>query len=278
MPGQAGRPLPRPGEPAVPGGGPRGRRGQGRHLQVVPRERLGGLPGRRTRRHLGAVGVPRPATTSWTWTSATASSSPTPRTPPDSSPCRCCGSRNWTCRAAAYACPPSRSRASDGWPHLHPFLRRWDHHEGPKRKGRTTPPAGRGRSRRRRGSGCPWRTASRSTSPRAARYRTGDHWIVPARTATGSVEWPVDAARRPAAPGPGRHRPPLRAAGPGEGRVPGPWTCASPSVPLASSIPAADEATLAAEARAREEEAAAESSDSRSQTTAEAEDAVEGDN
>ena len=28
-------------------------------------------------------------------------------------------------------------------------------------------------------------------------YRPGDHWIVPARTATGSVEWPRDAARRP---------------------------------------------------------------------------------
>ena len=59
LPGQAGRPLPGPGEPAVPRGDPRGRRGQGRHLQVVPRERLGGLPGRRTRRHLGGVGVPR---------------------------------------------------------------------------------------------------------------------------------------------------------------------------------------------------------------------------
>ena len=39
---------------------------EGRHLQVVPGERLGGLPRRRTRRHLGGVGVPRAATTSWT--------------------------------------------------------------------------------------------------------------------------------------------------------------------------------------------------------------------
>ncbi|MEK8145451.1 DUF6519 domain-containing protein [Streptomyces sp. M10(2022)] len=28
-------------------------------------------------------------------------------------------------------------------------------------------------------------------------YRSGDFWTVPARTATGSVEWPTDAARRP---------------------------------------------------------------------------------
>ncbi|MBZ9643479.1 hypothetical protein K8369_29735, partial [Streptomyces sp. PSKA30] len=49
--------------------------------------------------------------------------------------------------------------------------------------------------------------------------------------------------------------------------------------PLASSMPAADEATLAAEDRARREELAAESDPSggRSQTTAQAEAAVEGD-
>ena len=28
-------------------------------------------------------------------------------------------------------------------------------------------------------------------------YRTGDYWSVAARTATGNVEWPTDAARRP---------------------------------------------------------------------------------
>lgn len=55
-------------------------------------------------------------TTSLTWTSATTSSSSTPRTPPASNPCPCCGSRSWTCRVAASASAPSPTSPSDGCP------------------------------------------------------------------------------------------------------------------------------------------------------------------
>ncbi|MFE6690792.1 DUF6519 domain-containing protein [Streptomyces sp. NPDC057743] len=95
-------------------------------------------------------------------------------------------------------------------PELHPFLRRWDHQE-----------PGRGTSGRRESSR---RTVRRGDRPGRLRhgalpieeggwlpledglevyfeaggtYRTGDFWLVPARTATGGVEWPTDPARRP---------------------------------------------------------------------------------
>ncbi|NGO44290.1 DUF6519 domain-containing protein [Streptomyces ureilyticus] len=160
--------------------------------------------------------------------------------------------------------------------HLHPFLRRWDHHDGPKRKGRTTSPRG-GAVPVTEGEWLPLEDGVEVYFAKGGTYRTGDHWIVPARTATGSVEWPVDAARKPllqAPAGIARHFAPLALVKGESGAV----DLRLAFGPLASSIPAADEATLAAEARAREEEAAAESSGSRSQTTAEAEDAVEGDN
>ena len=28
-------------------------------------------------------------------------------------------------------------------------------------------------------------------------YRTGDYWVIPARVATGSLEWPIDDADQP---------------------------------------------------------------------------------
>ncbi|MGW3956120.1 hypothetical protein ACWEKM_35630 [Streptomyces sp. NPDC004752] len=58
-------------------------------------------------------------------------------------------------------------------------------------------------------------------------HRTGDHALIPVRTATGGVDRPVDPAHRrllrtPAdtgtLAGTGRHRPALRAARPGQGR------------------------------------------------------------
>nr|WP_244299043.1 DUF6519 domain-containing protein [Streptomyces viridochromogenes] len=113
---------------------------------------------------------------------------------------------------------------------------------------------------------------------RGGSYRTGDHRLVPARTATGGVEWPVDPARRPLLQGPAgiaRHfAPPALIKGEGSA-----VDLRLAFGPLASSMPAADEATLAAEEQARREELAAEDpSRGRSQTTAEAEAAVEGDN
>ncbi|WP_171113351.1 MULTISPECIES: DUF6519 domain-containing protein [Streptomyces] len=158
-------------------------------------------------------------------------------------------------------------------PHLHPFLRRWDHHEGPRRKGRTTALRG-GAVPVTEGEWLPLEDGVEVHFAQGGSYRTGDHWIIPARTATGGVEWPTDPARRPllqAPAGIARHFAPLAL-------VKGEYGAVDLRLafgPLASSMPAADEATLAAEDRARREEQAAEN---RSQTTAEAETAVEGDN
>ncbi|WP_405578150.1 DUF6519 domain-containing protein [Streptomyces sp. NBC_01092] len=161
-------------------------------------------------------------------------------------------------------------------PHLNPFLRRWDHHEGPKRKGRTTALKG-GAVPVAEGEWLPLEDGVEVYFAKGAGYRTGDHWIIPARTATGSVEWPTDAARRPLLQAPAgivRSFAPL-ALVKGEG---GTVDLRLAFTPLASSIPAADEATLAAEEQARREEQLAEDpSRGRSQTTADAEAAAEGD-
>ncbi|WP_030608463.1 DUF6519 domain-containing protein [Streptomyces fulvoviolaceus] len=162
-------------------------------------------------------------------------------------------------------------------PHLHPFLRRWDHHEGPKRKGRTSA-LQKGALKVEEGEWLPLEDGVEVYFAKGGTYRTGDHWIVPARTATGSVEWPTDPARRPLLQGPvgiARHFAPLALVKGEAGAV----DLRLAFGPLASSIPAADEATLAAEEQARRQEQAAEADPSggRSQTTADAEAAAEGD-
>lgn len=161
-------------------------------------------------------------------------------------------------------------------PHLHPFLRRWDHREGPRRKGRTTALKG-GALPVAEGEWLALEDGVEVYFAKGGTYRTGDHWIVPARTATGGVEWPTDPARRPLLRHPSgiaRHFAPL-ALVKGEG---GTVDLRRSFAPLASSVAAADEATLAAEEQARREEIAAEDpSGGRSQTTAEAEAAAEGD-
>ncbi|MFH9006035.1 DUF6519 domain-containing protein [Streptomyces afghaniensis] len=161
--------------------------------------------------------------------------------------------------------------------HLNPYLRRWDHHGGPKRKGRTTALRG-GAVPVTEGEWLPLEDGVEVYFAKGGTYRTGDHWVVPARTATGSVEWPVDTARRPLLQGPAgiaRHFAPL-ALIKGEGSA---VDLRLAFGPLASSMPPADEATLAAEEQAHREELAAEDpSHGRSHTTAEAEAAVEGDN
>ncbi|MCT9078373.1 DUF6519 domain-containing protein [Streptomyces fulvoviolaceus] len=162
-------------------------------------------------------------------------------------------------------------------PHLYPFLRRWDHHEGPKRKGRTSA-LQKGALKVEEGEWLPLEDGVEVYFAKGGTYRTGDHWIVPARTATGSVEWPTDPARRPLLQGPvgiARHFAPLALVKGEAGAV----DLRLAFGPLASSIPAADEATLAAEEQARRQEQAAEADPSggRSQTTADAEAAAEGD-
>ncbi|MER6090227.1 DUF6519 domain-containing protein [Streptomyces bluensis] len=162
-------------------------------------------------------------------------------------------------------------------PHLQPYLRRWDHHEGPKRKGRTTSLRG-GAVPVTEGEWLPLEDGVEVYFAKGGTYRTGDHWIIPARTATGSVEWPADPARRPLLQGPAgiaRHFAPL-ALIKGEGS---PVDLRYAFGSLASSVPAADEAALAAEEQAGREERAAEADPSggRSQTTGEAEASAEGD-
>jgi hypothetical protein len=161
-------------------------------------------------------------------------------------------------------------------PHLNPFLRRWDHHEGPQRKGRTAALKG-GAVPVAEGEWLPLEDGVEVYFAKGGSYRTGDHWIIPARTATGSVEWPTDQARRPLLQGPtgiARHFAPLALVKGEESAV----DLRLAFGPLASSIPAANEATLAAEEQARRAELAAEDpSHGGSQTTAEAEAAVEGD-
>ena len=162
-------------------------------------------------------------------------------------------------------------------PHLHPFLRRWDHHEGPRRKGRTTALKGAAVPVT-EGEWLPLEDGVEVYFAKGGSYRTGDHWLIPARTATGSVEWPADPARRPllrAPAGIARHFAPL-ALVKGEGRT---VDLRYAFGPLGAEIPAADQAALDAEALAAREEQAAEADPSggRSQTTAAAEAAVEGD-
>ncbi|MEV5986955.1 DUF6519 domain-containing protein [Streptomyces sp. NPDC052051] len=96
-------------------------------------------------------------------------------------------------------------------PHLHPFLRRWDHHDGPRRQGRTTALKG-GAVPVTEGEWIPLEDGVEIYFAEGGAYRTGDHWLIPARTATGGVEWATDAARRPllqAPAGIARHFAPL---------------------------------------------------------------------
>ncbi|MEV6315823.1 DUF6519 domain-containing protein [Streptomyces sp. NPDC051776] len=78
-------------------------------------------------------------------------------------------------------------------------------------------------------------------------YRTGDYWLIPARTATGAAEWPVNAARKPLLQAPlgvQAHYAPLA------------WVLGERTEPdlrqsfgpLAAPVPAANDEVLAAEA------------------------------
>lgn len=169
-------------------------------------------------------------------------------------------------------------------PELHPFLRRWDH-RAPVRQGRRGD-QGRGGPRDgalrvEEGRWLPLEDGVEVYFAAGGSYRTGDFWLIPARTATGGVEWPTDPARRPLLQAPAGitvHYAPL-AWVKGEGTAPD-LRLAFRS--LSAGIPAADEAALAAEAKARAEELAADGhgtgtafAPSRSQTTAAAEAAAD---
>ncbi|MFD8869989.1 DUF6519 domain-containing protein [Streptomyces sp. NPDC059590] len=138
-------------------------------------------------------------------------------------------------------------------PELRPFLRRWDHREGSRRARKGT--AGRlrhGAVRVEEGRWLPLEDGVEVYFAPDATYRSGDHWLIPARTATGAVEWPVNAARKPLLQAPSGirvHYAPLA------------WVAAEEAEvdlrmafgPLAAPVPAADAAALAAEAEAEAE-------------------------
>ncbi|MFI8810177.1 MULTISPECIES: DUF6519 domain-containing protein [unclassified Streptomyces] len=141
-------------------------------------------------------------------------------------------------------------------PELNPYLRRWDHRPATRRtKGAAK--VRDGALRIEEGAWLPLEDGVFVYFEPGRTYRSGDYWTVPARTATGGVEWPTDAARRPLLRSPRGvrvHYAPLA------------WILGEGSVadlrqefgPLAAPIPAADEEALAAEARAEEEAEAAE--------------------
>jgi hypothetical protein len=86
-------------------------------------------------------------------------------------------------------------------PELHPYLRRWDQRDAPRRPRKG---GGAAAARLRRGAvpieeghWVPLEDGVEVYFAPGGTYRSGDHWLVPARTATGAVEWPVNAARKP---------------------------------------------------------------------------------
>ena len=88
--------------------------------------------------------------------------------------------------------------APAGEPVTHPFLRRWDHRER-QRGVATTTPADDGALVLEEGQ---WLTLEdgvqakfmKPVGAEANVYRSGDYWLIPARVATGDVEWPRDAS------------------------------------------------------------------------------------
>jgi hypothetical protein len=85
-------------------------------------------------------------------------------------------------------------------PSEHPLLRRWDHKEGDPTEGGLQL-AGDGAALIIEGSDGGWLSLEDGVqiqfqhgSP-ANSYRTGDYWLIPARTATADVEWPKEPAK-----------------------------------------------------------------------------------
>ncbi|WP_406835049.1 DUF6519 domain-containing protein [Streptomyces sp. AHU1] len=87
---------------------------------------------------------------------------------------------------------PGTGRRAD----RHPFLRRWDH-RGSTGRGAPRLVEGALALKDREGTWIDLEDGVQVLFRAGGAYRPGDHWIVPARTATGSVEWPRDTARRP---------------------------------------------------------------------------------
>lgn len=102
---------------------------------------------------------------------------------------------------------------ADEEPSRHPYLRRWDHKEGSSTKG--VPKLVKGALAVTEGvDDAAWLNLEHGVQIRftpGAVYRAGDYWQIPARTATGDVEWPGDEGELVAWPphGPVHHYAPL---------------------------------------------------------------------
>lgn len=87
-----------------------------------------------------------------------------------------------------------------GDPAKHPLLRRWDHQEGDPTEGGLQLAAD-GAALIIEGSDGGWLSLEDGVQiqfqagPPANTYRTGDYWLIPARTATADVEWPREPAK-----------------------------------------------------------------------------------
>ncbi|WP_206322109.1 DUF6519 domain-containing protein [Streptomyces sp. HNM0575] len=149
-------------------------------------------------------------------------------------------------------------------PQKNPYLRRWDHRapDGPSPRGGRSARSGRGGEEGRLRAGAlpveegrwlPLEDGVEVWFAEGGTYRTGDYWLIPARTATGEVEWPADAARRPLLRSP---------AGIAVHYAPLAWVMGERAAsdlrhvfkPLASPVPAATDEELAVEAEAAAEE------------------------
>ena len=83
----------------------------------------------------------------------------------------------------------------------HPLLRRWDHKHGVEDGGSPAPDGGLVIEEDvwiTLEDGIEVRFSARSDGTQQ-RYRTGDYWLIPARTATGDIEWPEEPDATPVA-------------------------------------------------------------------------------
>lgn len=79
-------------------------------------------------------------------------------------------------------------------PELHPYLRRWDHSEVHRRG---APRLVDGAVEIREGQWIALEDGVEVWFEADGRYRAGDYWLIPARTISGTVEWPQDGQGRP---------------------------------------------------------------------------------
>jgi len=80
----------------------------------------------------------------------------------------------------------------------HPLVRRWDHRAGDPAEGGLQP-ANDGAALIQETTGDTWldledgiQIQFQPSDNQPSQYRTGDYWLIPARTATGDVEWPTE--------------------------------------------------------------------------------------